>query len=382
MRAPNALRRPNKFIAYMRKYWFVYMLVLPGLVFMLVFDYGPMYGILLAFKDYSPRLGVWGSPWAGLSHFREMLVDPNFIRAFKNTVLINLYNLAFGFTFNVFLALMINELKIKKVKPVVQTCVYLPYFLSWVIFAGLVQVFLEYPSSADIGGVVNQVISALGGQPVDFLKNPAMFRTILVITNIIKTAGYSTIVYLAAISGIDPALYESAAIDGANRKDMLLHITIPRILPSVMIMLILQLASLFISNFDQVYNLYNNYVLSTGDVLSTYIYRISLGGSGTNFELSTAMNLVLNTMGLIVVLGANKFGRKPECPGHILSRKEGLIDAFKQRLAQKRQISPQHAPILGFNFYDVFRISFFCIVFALGMRVSDVVCSGGVRHAV
>lgn len=315
MRAPNALRRPNKFVAYMRKYWFVYMLVLPGLVFMLVFDYGPMYGILLAFKDYSPRLGVWGSPWAGLSHFREMLVDPNFIRAFKNTVLINLYNLAFGFTFNVFLALMINELKIKKVKPVVQTCVYLPYFLSWVIFAGLVQVFLEYPSLADIGGVVNQVIAALGGQPVDFLKNPAMFRTILVITNIIKTAGYSTIVYLAAISGIDPALYESAAIDGANRKDMLLHITIPRILPSVMIMLILQLASLFISNFDQVYNLYNNYVLSTGDVLSTYIYRISLGGSGTNFELSTAMNLVLNTMGLIVVLGANKFVEKLDVQG-------------------------------------------------------------------
>ena len=212
MRAPNALRRPNRFAAYLRKYWFVYMLVLPGLVFMLVFDYGPMYGILLAFKDYSPRLGVWGSPWAGLSHFREMLVDPNFIRAFKNTVLVNLYNLAFGFTFNVFLALMINELKIKKVKPVVQTCVYLPYFLSWVIFAGLVQVFLEYPSSADIGGVVNQVIAALGGQPVDFLKNPAMFRTILVITNIIKTAGYSTIVYLAAISGIDPALYELSLI--------------------------------------------------------------------------------------------------------------------------------------------------------------------------
>ena len=120
---------------------------------------------------------------------------------------------------------------------------------------------------------------------------------------------------LAAISGIDPALYESAAIDGANRKDMLLHITIPRILPSVMIMLILQLASLFISNFDQVYNLYNNYVLSTGDVLSTYIYRISLGGSGTNFELSTAMNLVLNTMGLIVVLGANKFVEKLDVQG-------------------------------------------------------------------
>lgn len=305
----------KRFIAYMRKYWFIYMLVLPGLLFMIVFNYGPMYGIQLAFKDYSPRLGVWGSPWAGLTHFEEMLRDPNFIRAFKNTLIVNVYNLVFGFTFNVFLALMINEIKLRRLKPVLQTCVYLPYFLSWVIFAGLVQVFLEYPSTADVGGVVNQVISGMGGTPIDFLKRPDLFRGILVITNIIKTAGYSTIVYLAAISGIDPALYESGAIDGANRKDMLIHITIPRILPSVMIMLILQLASLFISNFDQVYNLYNNYVLSTGDVLSTYIYRISLGGSGTNFELSTAMNLVLNTMGLIVVLAANRFVKRLDVQG-------------------------------------------------------------------
>ena len=315
MRAPNALRRPNKFVAYMRKYWFVYMLVLPGLVFMLVFDYGPMYGILLAFKDYSPRLGVWGSPWAGLSHFREMLVDPNFIRAFKNTLIINVYNLVFGFTFSVFLSLMINEIRLKKVKSVVQTAVYLPYFLSWVIFAGLVQVFLEYPSSADLGGVVNQVISKLGGTPIDFLKRPELFRGILVISNIIKTSGYSTIVYLAALAGISPTLYESAAIDGANRKDMLLHITIPRIMPSIAIMLILQLAGLFVSNFDQVYNLYNNYVLSTGDVLSTYIYRISLGGSGTNFELSTATNFLLNAMGLLVVVIANKFVNKLDVQG-------------------------------------------------------------------
>lgn len=301
--------------AYIRKYWFIYMLVLPGLLFMLLFNYGPMYGILLAFKNYSPRLGVFGSPWVGMEHFREMLRDPNFIRALKNTVIINLYNLIFGFTFNVFLALMINEIKIRKLKPIVQTCVYLPYFLSWVIFAGLVQVFLEFPSTADIGGVVNQLIAALGGKPVDFLKRPELFRTILVITNIIKSAGYSTIVYLAAISGISPSLYESAAIDGANRKDMLIHITIPRILPSVMIMLILQLASLFISNFDQVFNIYNNYVLSTGDVLSTYIYRISLGGAGTNFELSTAVNLVMNVMGLVVVLIANKFVEKLDVQG-------------------------------------------------------------------
>ena len=127
---------------YLKKYWFLYMLVLPGLCFLLVFEYAPMYGITLAFKDYSPRLGVLGSPWVGLDHFREMIADPNFVRAFKNTLIINLYNLVFGFTFSVFLALMINEIRLKKVKSVVQTAVYLPYFLSWVIFAGLVQVFL------------------------------------------------------------------------------------------------------------------------------------------------------------------------------------------------------------------------------------------------
>lgn len=300
---------------HLRKHWFLYLLMLPGFCFMAVFNYGPMYGILLAFKDYSPRLGVLGSPWAGLEHFQRMFADPNFIRAFKNTIIINIYNLIFGFTFAIFLALMINEIKLRKVKSVVQTCVYLPYFLSWVIFAGLVQVFLEYPTSADIGGAVNQIIQRLGGEPIDFLKRPEMFRGILVISNIIKTSGYSTIVYLAALAGVSPTLYESAAIDGVNRWQMLTHITLPRIMPCIMIMLILQLASLFVSNFDQVYNLYNNYVLSTGDVLSTYIYRISLGGSGTDFELSTAMNFLLNTMGLIVVLIANKFVNKLDVQG-------------------------------------------------------------------
>lgn len=316
--APRLASKPKtpvgRFLTYIRKYWFLYMLILPGFICMVVFNYAPMYGIQLAFKDYSPRAGIWGSKWVGLDNFARMFKDPNFVRAFKNTILINVYNLIFGFTFNVFLALMINELKLRKVKPIVQTCVYLPYFLSWVIFAGLVQVFLEYPSTADLGGVVNQVIAALGGEPIDFLKRPELFRTILVVTNVIKTAGYSTIVYLAALSGIDPALYESAQIDGANRLDMLIHITIPRILPSIMITFILQVASLFSSNFDQVYNLYNNFVISTGDVLSTYIYRISLGG-GTDFELSTAMNLILNVMGLVVVLGTNKFVEKLDVQG-------------------------------------------------------------------
>lgn len=312
---PDLRKHKTTFLAYVKKYWFLYMLVLPGFIFMAVFDYGPMYGIQLAFKKYSPKAGVWGSQWIGLGNFQRMISDPNFIRAFKNTIIINAYHLIFGFTFNVLLALLLNELRLKKYKSVMQTCVYLPYFLSWVIFSGLVQVFLESPGTADSGGLINQVIAMAGGTPIDFLKRPELFRGILVISNIIKTSGYSTIVYLAAIAGIDPALYESAAIDGANRRNAMVHITFPRILPSVVIMLILQLSGLFLSNFDQVYNLYNNYVLSTGDVLSTYIYRISLGGGGTDFELSTAMNLIMNVMGLIVVGITNRYVSKLDVQG-------------------------------------------------------------------
>ena len=303
-----------RFRTSVRKYWFIYLLAIPGLVFLLVFSYAPMYGVVLAFKDFKMNKGIMGSPWVGLAHYRELFSDSAFIQAFKNTVIINIYNLIFGFTFNVFLALMINEVQCKPLKSVVQTCVYLPYFLSWVIFAGLVQVFLQAPVPGDVGGVVNQVIMSLGGEPIDFMKRPDLFRGILVVTNIIKTAGYSTIIYLAAVASVDLSLYEAAAMDGANRRDMMFHITLPRIMPSVAVMFLLNISQLFLSNFDQVYNLYNNFVLSTGDVLSTYIYRISLGGGG-EFEISTAANLLLNVMGLIALAFTNRFVKKMDVMG-------------------------------------------------------------------
>ena len=169
--------RFQKLLAYLKRYWFLYLLVLPGFVFMIVFNYGPMYGIQLAFKDYHANLGIWGSPWVGLEHFREMIADANFWRAAKNTLIINGYNIVFKTTFTIFLALMLNELRLKKVKSCVQTAAYLPYFLSWVIFAGLVQVFLEYPSSSgSSGGVINQVITFFGGEPINFLTRPDLFH--------------------------------------------------------------------------------------------------------------------------------------------------------------------------------------------------------------
>ena len=313
---PNKAQRSlwERFCVSLKKYWFIYLLAFPGFVFLAVFSYAPMYGVLMAFKDFKMNLGIMGSPWVGLQHYRTLFSDPSFIQAFKNTIIINVYNLIFGFTFNIFLALMINEIRLKKLKSVIQTCVYLPYFLSWVIFAGLVQVFLQAPVPGDMGGIVNQVIVAMGGKSIDFMKRPELFRGILVVTNIIKTSGYATIIYLAALAGVDPSLYEAASIDGANRKDMLFHITIPRILPSITVMFLLNVSQLFISNFDQVYNLYNNFVLSTGDVLSTYIYRISLGGGG-DFELSTAANLLLNVMGLITLTFTNHFIKKMDVTG-------------------------------------------------------------------
>lgn len=287
------------------------MLVLPGLCFMLMFNYGPMYGLQIAFKKLSVSKGIWGSPWVGLANFQAMVSDRYFWVALANTVLINLYNLVFGFTFNIFLALIINEIRLNSYKRVVQTFAYLPYFLSWVIFSGLVMTFL---SSKDDGGFINSILVSIGGKDIQFLKQPAMFRSILVISNIIKTAGYSTIIYLAAIAGVNPELYESAVIDGANRYHKIRFITLPRIYPSIAVLLILQVSSLFSSNFDQIYNLYSPFVYSTGDVLSTYIYRNSIGGGG-NYEVSTATNLVFNLLGMFVVIGTNSFIKKLDVMG-------------------------------------------------------------------
>ena len=307
--------RLNRFWKYLRRYWFLYLLVLPGLIFMIVFNYGPMYGIQLAFKDYKPALGIWGSPWAGLEHFQTMVNDPDFWRALKNTLIYNVEYLVISTVFTIFLALMLNELRLKKVKSVVQTTVYLPYFLSWVIMAGLVQVLLEYPaSSGDVGGVINQIITAVGFEPINFMARPDLFRGIVIVAALIKNTGYGTIVYLASMASINPTLYEAARVDGANRWQLLTKITIPAIMPTIVIMLILNVSGLFSANFDQFYNLYNNYVLSTGDVLATYIYRISLGG-GTEFELSTAVNLVSQLLGLILVVITNKAANRVDVMG-------------------------------------------------------------------
>ena len=295
-------------VTYIKKYWFVYLLILPGLVHTIIFKYSPMYGILVAFKDYKMSRGILGSPWAGLRHFAELFGDPYFYKVLWNTLIINIYNIGFSFIFVILLALMLNEIRIGSLKKIFQTFVYLPNFLSWVVFSGLVITFLS-PNE----GPLNRIIASLGQEPIYFLVKPQLFRGILVISGIIKGAGFATIIYLAAIAGVNPELYECAYLDGANRLKMMWYITLPRIKPTIAVLLILSLSGLFSSNFEQVYLLYNPAVWDTGDVISTYLYRSGLLSG--KFEMATALGLVFNLVGLFLILISNKFIEKMNVMG-------------------------------------------------------------------
>lgn len=300
--------RANPTFAHIKKHLFIYLLVLPGFVYTFIFHYIPIYGITIAFKDFRISKGILGSPWVGFEHFKELLQDDYFYKVLWNTVILNFYGLVFGFTFIIFLALMMNEIKITLLKRLFQTFVYLPHFISWVVFAGLISIFLS-PSE----GPINYIISQFGHEKIYFLNSNEWFRTVLVSSGIVKTAGFGTIIYLASMAGINPELYESAMVDGANRLRMMWHITLPRIRPTIAVMLILQVAGLFNSNFEQVYNLYNPLVMESGDVLSTYLYRVGLLES--SFEMATALGLIFSVIGLILIIITNKIVKKMDVTG-------------------------------------------------------------------
>ena len=295
---------------YIKKYWFLYMLVLPGLVYFIIFHYVPIYGITLAFKDYNISRGIMGSPWSDplLKHFNVLFQSSEFYRVLANTMILNLYNLVIGTSFILFLTLMLNEIRISFLRKAIQTLIYLPQFLSWVIFAGLVTLFLS-----PVTGPLNQIINMFGGDSVYFLTRPELFRGVLVVSGIVKTAGFGTIIYLAAIAGINIELYESAYMDGAHRGHMMWYITLPKIKPTIVVLIMLSLAGLFSSNFEQVFNLYNPVVYDVGDVLSTYLYRTGL--VQFRLEPATALGLMFNLFGMITILIADKAARRMNVMG-------------------------------------------------------------------
>lgn len=285
------------------KHKWLYIMLSLGLIYLFIFRYIPMYGVLIAFKDFDMVKGILNSDWVGFRNFERLLASKDFYVIFKNSLLISLYRLVWGFPVPVILAIMLNEVNNLRYKKIVQTVIYLPHFISWVVIAGIINNFLS-PSN----GIINYIITSVGGESIAFLQKPQWFRTILVLSEIWKESGWGTIVYLAAISAIDTSLYESAKIDGANRFVQMWRITIPGIMPTIVVLLILKLGQLLNNGFEQIFLLYSPLVYDVADVFETYSYRIGLM-EGV-FSYATAIGLFQSVVGLILLYFSNKFSKR------------------------------------------------------------------------
>ncbi|MCQ6559359.1 ABC transporter permease [Paenibacillus mendelii] len=289
----------------MRKIWhwrYFYLLLAPTLLYFLVFNYIPFYGIVIAFKNFQPFKGVWESPWVGWKNFDTMFSSVKFPELIRNTVLISFYRLLFGFPVPILFALMLNEVRTMWFKRTIQTITYFPHFLSWVVFGGIVFNVIG-PS-----GIVNLVLGNLGFEPLNLAANPEVFRSLVVVTGILKEFGWAAIIYLAALTGIDPHLYEAVKVDGGGKLRQIWHITLPGIRPMIAMLLILQLASILDAGFEQILILSNPVVYSVGDIIDTYVYRVGL--LEANYGLATAVGLFKGVIAAVLIVSANHIIRR------------------------------------------------------------------------
>lgn len=290
----------------MKRYWQLYALLFLPMVYLIVFKYIPMVYVQIAFKKYSIVQSVWKLPWAanhGFEYFIKAFSNNDFRYALRNTLTLNLLDLIFGFPAPIIFALILNELCFKRFKKVVQTIAYMPHFLSWVIIYSLaLQLFT--PNT----GLVNQVIQKLGGQPIPFLNDAAHWIATYIGAGIWQNFGWGSIIYLAAIAGINPELYEAASVDGAGRFKKMWHITLPGIRPTIVVLLIMSLGNILGSGFDRPFAFQNNLVMRVADVISTYVYRVGI--KGLQFSLTTAVGLFQSVVGVFFLLMANWISRK------------------------------------------------------------------------
>lgn len=295
-------RRREGLLTYLIRHKYMYMMLVPAVVYYVVFCYVPMFGASIAFKKFNPMVGIWGSEWVGLKYFRQLVSLNKFYQVFWNTLSISFVRLVWGFPFPILIALMLNELRTPRLKRSVQTAVYVPQFISWVVLGGILTNLL----SAD-SGIVNGFIMALGFQPVGFLTDERYFIPTMVVSMIWKTFGWNTIIYLAALTSVDPQLYEAAIVDGAGRFKQLLHITLPSILSTIVVVLIMRIGSLMQAGFEQIFVMYHPGVYGTADIIDTYVYRIGLQEG--KFELASAVGLFKSFVNFILIVGANKVAR-------------------------------------------------------------------------
>ena len=294
----------GKKIAYHK---YIYLILLPAIIYLLIFKYQPMYGLIIAFKDFRAGKGIMGSPWVGLEHFRNLFTNGDFLTALKNTIIVSFMKIICGFPLPIILTLLLNELRARRYKGILQTIFTFPHFLSWVVVAGMC--FNLF--SGD--GAINKLLTMSGLPEQSLLTDKGTFRWMLVFTAMWKESGWSPILYLAAITSIDTSIYEAARIDGANRFQQMIYVTLPGIAAMMATNLVLSCAHMMDAGFDQVFNMYNAAVFDVADIIDTYVYRISFQQT-PNFGFSTAVGMFKGVVNLILILSVNKvvtlFGQK------------------------------------------------------------------------
>lgn len=280
----------------------LYIMLVPGVLFFIVFRYIPLLGSVIAFKDYNLFAGIWRSEWVGLEWFKQLFTYPQFIRLIKNTLLISFYQIIFAFPAPILLAILMNELRTAIYKRTIQTVLYLPHFLSWAIIYGL-----AYMMFSGQSGMISHLVEAAGGDSLNVLQSQGYFRSLVVGAGVWKEMGWSAIIFLAALAGISPSLYEAAKIDGANRWKQFVHITLPGLVPAIVILFLLKIGNIMDVGFEQVYVFLTPLTLPVGDVLDTYSYRIGIISG--QYSLTTAIGLFKSVIGFVLLVLANKLSK-------------------------------------------------------------------------
>ena len=290
-------------LARLRKSAGLYLLILPGVIYLLIYQYGPMVGVTVAFKEYSARLGIFASPWVGLKYFERFVTNYQFSTLVSNTLLLSLYNLVLGFPIPILFSLLLNYVRSKRFKKVVQTISYAPHFISVVVLVGMVGILF-----APVSGILSQAMVALGGRRVMVLTEPGMFRHLYVISNIWQEMGWNSIIYIAALASIDPALHEAAIVDGANKLKRILHIDLPGIFPTIVTLLILNTGKLMSVGFEKAFLMQNNLNLPISEIISTYVYKVGL--QGAQFSYSAAIGLFNSAINVVLLVLVNHIARR------------------------------------------------------------------------
>lgn len=296
------VRSNSRFLTSLRRNWDLYLLISPVIIYFIIFHYFPIYGVQIAFKNFIATQGIWDSPWVGFKHFHRFFDSYYFWRLIRNTLGISLYELAIGFPVPILLALLINEVRQKFLRRFVQTVTYAPHFLSTVVLVGMVTMFLN-PQI----GIVNELVRLLGGQPISFMTEPGWFKSIYVFSGVWQQMGWNSIIYLSALSGIDPYLHEAARVDGASRLKRIWHINLPGIRPTIIILLILNVGSIMGVGFEKVYLMQNSLNKESSEVIATYVYQTGLLGAQYSFSAAVGLfNSVINFILLLLVNRAAK----------------------------------------------------------------------------